>query len=576
MTHVQKRGLCWLIAALMTAALMTFVLACTDVMYATTDDASIMHAVLGYETGEPANFHLFIHGLLLWPLGGLTRLFPGLPWFSYAQMAMLALSCLIIAKGMMQSFLKYRQPLWAGAVLAAAFLLALCMKSIIDLTFTTTSGMLGAAAAAQMLSIEHDRGGWRVVTGMLGALALVCLSYMLRLSALLPVVGYCGLLFLFTVWEHYGLGRNAQRPLGPMVISLALVAAVLAGMLGVRQYEMTRPGVQEYIAWQNSRTEIMDYIDIANVPPEAYELVGWGDATVNMAKHWCFLDSDISTEAFETIAGYTRAQDTASAQDRLRHGWQVLGNTLRDSSKEMFCLIIAAIAALAAIACACFCPGRRGRLLAGVISVALSAVLMVIVLAVVGRLPGRAVVMVMLPASAALFALLPACLPQGVKWPAALCAVLCAVWAGLCVGTVLPDLMKDEAQDLLLGSAMGDLEEYALYEPESLFIYDDTLVGSDLRVFPEYPDGVPDNVCFWGGWTLRSPESVEQFERFGIDLDHFDPRALLQDNVYIASGRIDPPPVLILDWLREKIGPNVDYELYSEYGYVYIFHFYEY
>ena len=134
----------------------------------------------------------------------------------------------------------------------------------------------------------------------------------------------------------------------------------------------------------------------------------------------------------------------------------------------------------------------------------------------------------------------------------------------------------DEQQDLLLGSAMGDLEEYALFEPESLFIYDDTLVGSDLRVFPDYSEGVPDNVTFWGGWSLRSPSSMEQFARYDIDLNDVDPYAFVDSNVYFVSGRIDPPPMVVLDWLRAKIGPHVEYELYSEYGYVYIFQFCEY
>ena len=44
MTHAKKRGLCWLIAAVMTAALMIFVLTSTDMLYATNDDAGIMHA----------------------------------------------------------------------------------------------------------------------------------------------------------------------------------------------------------------------------------------------------------------------------------------------------------------------------------------------------------------------------------------------------------------------------------------------------------------------------------------------------------------------------------------------------
>lgn len=576
MTHVRKRGQCWLIAALMTASLMIFVLTSTDVLYANNDDAAILRAVLGSETGEPARFHLFIHGLLLWPLGGLTKLFPGLPWFSYAQVALLAISCLILSKSIMQSFLKYRKPLWLGAVMAAVFLLTLCMKHITSLTFTLTSALLGAAAVAQMLSIEHNRGGWRVVLGMAGALSLVCLSYALRLSALWPVLGFCGLVYVLLVWEHYGLGKWTKRSLKPMVISLVMVVAVLAGMLGIRLLETSQPDVQKYIAWQDSRTELMDYINIDNVPDEAFELVGWNDAEINMAKNWCFLDSDLSTEAFQTLAEYMHAHDESTLAERIAKSWQLFLNTMKTSAMDLTCLLAAAIAGLTALLCACFCPGRRLRLIAGIASILGLAVLMLACLAFLGRLPMRAALMVLLPASAALFCLLPASLPDNIKWPLVVCSAVCAIHAGVCVSLLLPELLIDEEQDLLLGSAMSDLEEYALFEPESLFIYDGALVGSDLRVFPDYSEGIPDNLTFWGGWTLRSPESTEQFARFGIDLSNFDPYTLLRDDVYIASGRIDPPPTVILDWLKAEIGPNIDYELYSEYGYVYIFHFYEY
>lgn len=571
---IPKRRVCWLIAALMTAALMTFALTCTDMLYATNDDAAIMHAIIGYETGEPASFHLFIHGVLLWALGGLSRLFPGLPWFSYWQLSMLALSSLVIAKSIMQSFVKYRKPLWLGAVMAAVFLAALWLKPAVDITFTTTSALLGAAAAAQMLSVDHTRGAKPVILGMAGALALVCLSYVLRLDALMPVLGFCGLIWLFGCWEEYGFGK--KRSLRPMLVSLGMVAAAAAVLLGVRQFEVTRPGVQDYIRWQNSRTQVMDYIDINKVPAEAFAMAGWDEVTANMAKNWCFLDSNITTEDFEVIAEYVGTQKTRTLGERWQQAWKVIGETVKASPLERRGLAAAAMAALAAMAFVCFCPERRTKLLVMLGMLILSSAVMLIVLAMAGRLPMRAAMMILLPACAAVFALLPACLPENVRWPLLLAAAVCAVQAALYVNALLPHILVDEEQDLLLGSAMSDLEEYALFEPESLFIYDDTLGGSDLRVFPDYSEGVPDNITFWGGWGMRSPSSVEQFARFGIDLNDFDPYTLLRDDVYIASGRIDPPPVVLLNWLHEKIGPNVDYELYSEYGCVYIFHFYEY
>ena len=574
MTHAKKRGLCWLIAAAMTAVLMIFVLTSTDMLYATNDDAGIMHAIIGYETGEPANFHLFIHGLLLWTLGGLTRLFPGVPWFSCWQIGMLALAGLVIAKSIMQSFVKYRRPLWLGAVMAAAFLAALWLKYAVSITFTTTAALLGAAAVLQMLSVEHDRGAKPVILGMAGALMLVVLSYILRLDALMPVMGFCGLAWLFGCWEDDGWGK--KRSLKPMLISLVMVIVVVGAAVGIRQFELTRPGVQEYIAWQNARTEVLDYIDPANVPQEAYELVGWDETTTNMAKNWCFLDSDISTEAFETIAEYTHVQDTRTLADQWQTGRKVIDETVKASALDLRGLAVAGIAAVAVLLFACFCPGKRLRLLLMLGVTIVCAAAMLVILAMAGRLPMRAALMILLPAAAIVFALLPAALPEKVRWPLVLAVLLCAVQAGVCVHALLPHILVDEQQDLLLGSAMSDLEEYALFEPESLFIYDDTLVGSDLRVFPDYSEGVPDNVTFWGGWSLRSPSSMEQFARYDIDLNDVDPYAFVDGNVYFVSGRIDPPPMVMLDWLRAKIGPHVEYELYSEYGYVYIFQFCEY
>lgn len=574
MTHAKKRGLCWLIAAAMTAVMMIFVLTGTDMLYATNDDAGIMHAIIGYETGEPAGFHLFIHGLLLWALGGLTRLFPGLPWFSYWQTGMLALSGLVISKSIMQSFVKYRRPLWLGAVMAAVFLITLWLKYAVSITFTTTAALLGAAAVLQMLSIEHDHGAKPVILGMAGALALVLFSYTLRLDALMPVVGFCGLAWLFGCWEEYGFGK--RRALKPMLISLVMVVIVLGAAVGIRQFELTRPGVQEYIRWQDARTEVLDYIDPANVPQEAYELVGWDEAIANMAKNWCFLDSDITAEAFEKIAEYTHAQDTRTLADQWQTGKKVIDETVKASAQDLRGLAVAGIAAAAVLLFACFCPGRRLRLLLMFALTIASSAAMLLILAMAGRLPMRAALMILLPAAAIVFALLPASLPEKVRWPLVLAALLCAVQAGVCLNALLPHILVDEEQDLVLGSAMGDLEEYALFEPESLFIYDDTLVGSDLRVFPDYSEGVPDNVTFWGGWSLRSPSSMEQFARYDIDLNDVDPYAFVDGDVYFVSGRIDPPPMVILNWLRAKIGPQVEYELYSEYGYVYIFQFCEY
>jgi len=573
MTYTRKRALCWLYAVIMTAVLMAFLLLFTEVLYLMNDDPGILRAFMGYENGSPVSFHIYIHAILAWPLCWLSNAFPMMPWFTYAQLVLLAIGCVVLAKGIMQSFVKRDKPLWMGAVLAAACLLALFFKHITRITFTHTAALLGAAAVVQMFSIDHDRGAWRVVVGMAGALALVAYAYALRQVIILPLLAFCGLAFLILFFEHYGFGKKAKRSMKPMVISLLMVAVVVAGLVGLREWEIDHSGARDYLEWQDVNTEIIDYYSLSNVPQEALDMVGWDKPTYVMAQKWCFLDDDISTEAFRTLTDYMNAHDTRTFGDRLSQAWSTFATTVQLNPLDMRCLSLLLIVLAGVVIGACVT--KQWRMLGYAALVLAGSVVMLLYLTIRGRFPVRALLSVALPAGGILLGLLPSCMP---KKPAltAVCCVLCAALSLWCFVGILPHVLPDEEQSLELGNAMGDLEEYALSEPESLFIYDDTLAGADLRAFPDYSEGMPHNITFWGGWGMRSPQNVEMFENFGIDLNDFDPYTLLRDDVYIASGRVDPPPMVLLNWLHEKIGPNVDWEIWSEYGNVYIFHFYEY
>lgn len=570
MTRSRKRALCWLYAVLMTAAMALFVFLCTDVHYANNDDPGIMRVFMGYESGEPAHFQLFIHGLLSWPLYGLSLAFPDLPWFSYVQMGLLLLACAVIAKSIMQCFVKHERPLWAGAALAALFLAALCLKYVSQPSFTQTAAMLGAAAVAQLLSVEHDRGPGRAVLGMMGALALLLLCWAMREAAALPALAFCGLAFVVTLVESY---LRPRRSVKPMLLSAVIVVVALGAMVGTRQLEIAHSGALDYVELQEANTQLLDYYGLDAVPQEAYDAVGWSPVAVRLAQRWCFLDEDITTDAFRTLNEYMEAHDSRTLGDRLRAGVKLLGDTLEANAAELRCLALALIVAVFAAAAALL--SGKPRYLMAVLCALLGTAVMILYLSAQGRVPMRALLAALLPCAAYLFALLPVCLP---KKSTALCAVLCAACAACAVwglSSVVPDLLVDEETELELGSAMADLEEYALCEPDSLFLYDDTLAGGDLRAFPSYPDGVPHNIAFWGGWSMRSPQNRALFESFGIDIDHVDPSFLLRDDVYVASGRVDPPPMSLLNWLREKVNPEIEWELASEYGSVYFFHFYE-
>ena len=556
---MKKRALCWLLALLMTAALFAFVALCCDVRFAVNDDSGILRAFLGYETGTPASFHIYIHGLLAKPLYWLSCAFPGVMWYSWMQLALLFLAFTVMAKSIMQIFVKHEKPLWLGAVFALIVLCAFGPGYVAQFTFTQTSAILGAAAVLQMFSTDFS-GRAKILLSMLGAAVLAAFAYALRQITLLPVLAFCGLAWLLLLWE------NRRESLRPMLLSLLLIAVLLGGLMVSREIEIRHSGYEDYLAWQDANAYVIDYYGVHNLTQEELDLVGWSQSTVDMAYNWCFLDSALSTQSFLAL------NEALEGKEIARPGvGEVLAASMKERPAEWRMLALGLLAAV--IVMLRLIKTDRMAALAAVLSL-LGACLMLVYLALEGRLPLRAVLMAALPFTAFALALLPralCCVKAG-----ALVALVMAGWMIFNLTSIVPGLLKNEEDDMAVGSAFADMEEYAVWEPESLFIYDAAMIGADTRAFPEYPDGIPHNLTFWGGWGLRSPESIELFENFGIDLMNFEPETFLRDDVFLVTSRVDPPPMLILNWLREAVSPDIDWEIWSECGSAYILHFYEY
>ena len=193
-------------------------------------------------------------------------------------------------------------------------------------------------------------------------------------------------------------------------------------------------------------------------------------------------------------------------------------------------------------------------------------------LAAQGRLPARAARMAFLPAAALLFALLAQVLPGG-RVACALVAAGCLAFGGWYTVYAVPALTLDEELAWEVGDPAAVLDECALWDNDILFIYDLTL-AIDGRLFPNTEEGVPTNVTFWGGWSLRSPGNIEVFDRFGIDLMNFEPEVFLREDVCLATGVADPGPELVLRYLRENVDPTVECSLFGEDQGVYMFQFF--
>lgn len=589
----RSKLLPWLLGILAATLLFALLGAYTSFFYIGTDDAPILRSFMGYEGGVPASFNICIHTFLAWLLHGLALIAPGIAWYSIYQLVLLWFSCVVLVKSAVCCARRSRLPLWAGAVAGTLFLFVYTAFIACRLSFTTTSALAGAAGVAQLFSIDYPKGkAGTVLRGMLLSIGLLLCCYSLRqIGAVPPLVFWAGALLL--VWLTYykpaatKATPGVQQPapplagLKPFLLGILICALSFGVFAGARTIEIKARGLEEHLAWQNARSRLFDYTEFgSNTSQEVLDALGWSQEKLTLVANWYFLDPDITIEAFDALyAGQPAA--TRTPADRMA----ALPTTVRGFFQNHpvwghGCLLMLALA-LVSITAQAFVKGHSPWLWLAAVGGALAGAALLLFLAYQGRLPLRAGVSVLLPAAAyllclALWSLSP---PQGAgPTRRALVAVLsagCLVLAGLGLWQNAQDLYIEPDPDReALSTMYPDLDEYALMDPDILFIHDLSLIG-DSRLFPDTSEGIPGNIMFWGGFNARSPSWNHQLKTHGIDPDAFSPEVFLREDVIVA-GTDGSPWNSLLAHVRQSTGQEVDWYFHGEYGYDYFYDLYTY
>lgn len=556
---MKKSRLCWPLALLMSAAVFAALFFTVGFRFAANDDAAILRSFMGWETGRPPQFHPYLHGLLTGALRALFAISATTPWFSWMQLAFLFLSLTVIAKAVMQLFARHDHEFLREGGALVAFVVTACLGAggVARFTFTQTAALLGAAAVAQMMSVDVKHvSNVGVCLRLLGAAALLVLAYALRQQALLPLLAFCALAFLWLCLQN----PTARRGLG---CALCLTAVLLGGMALWRSAEIAASGEAEYLRWQQANSAVMDYDGLNGFTKEALASTGWSDNTIRLiTSQWFFLDKSISSQAFEALETQRPAVSAFA---------RVLPTLSAFAAENRVTLVFAGLALAWLLLCLAGAArggcGRLARLVVPVFTLLLSAA-MLFYLAMQGRLPLRAAVMVLWPMAVLSVCLLPVCVsPAALRCALGVSLAAAAVYLSLLLPPLRP-VAEEETID-----AMAEVYEYALDEPDMLFLCDRTMMD-DFNPFPDYSRGIPHNIAWYGGWTLRSRESCAQFAAFDIDLWQFDAEVFLREDVCLATQVLDPPPQLLLNYIAEMTGyEDVDCSLYGESGYVYYYQF---
>ena len=566
MTHRNSARSCWLWGAGITALLWGFLLCFSDIYFAANDDQFILRAMTGFQPGGTPDFHPFLLGFYVYPLRWLQRFFPGVAWYSLLELLLLALALTVILKSLLQCWLRAGRRLRTGLLLCAGYAALYGSNYLARVTFTVTGAMLGAAAVAQILSIDCQSASDRsLLRAMTLAILLLILCYGLRQLSLVPVLGYCGIAFLLRFCSFFGFGKQTKRSARPMLVASGLALLILGGLFAGRALEIRLKQKQDALQWQQARSQVLDYINLNSLPSEALESVGWTDEQRILLDKWNTMDEAISTEALRSVRkNWYNSETTTTAgaaiEDlRWRSPWFV---------QTMVVLFGLGLFAL-------FCAFRNRRenpwLPLALLMTGLLCFLFFCYLALKGRLPYRAVTVALLPAAAMVFCLLGECpLPTARKgWRAAL-GILLAVSMAAPLPALLGAVRRRRSPwDY---NAHADMDAQALAHPELLLIYSTELVN-DMRMFPDTSQGVPQNLTFWGGWSRGSDEYNAKLAAFGLDGEHFTAADWLRPALRFISLK-EAPDEALLAYLRSELGP-VEWEAEKVSAGLYFFRFFQ-
>lgn len=542
---MKKQRARWIgmgMATLLWLALFAF----ADVYFGANDDQFLLRTFTGGAPSGAPTFHLYIHAMYAFPLSWLHQLFPSVAWLSLLEIFLLWLSMSVIAKNLIRVF-ERRNRFGMGVLLSACFLVLFEMYLCARPTYTVVAASLAAACVAQLLGADCENGtDGQILRSMLYALLLLVLCYGLRQMTALPALAFAGVAFLYRLMTCFGFGKRKKRSLKPLVITLVSVVTMMGGLAIAREIEITARGQRDYLAWQQARISVLDYIDLESISQEGREAVGWSDAQVTLLDNWYTMEEAVSTEAFRYVR---ETEDNEST--RTSAGAAVLDFRTRSPLVAFSLIVLFGVGVMCIVG---LLLRRKGLwTLCALMAVAAGCLLLLAYLALQGRLPYRAVMVPVLPAAVLVFGLVPECMPEKRRgFRAALCVLLALASALYAVPTAQNVQRRESQWDYNTHAAM---DQIARDNPDLLFIYSNELVN-DMRMFPELSQGLPHNLMFWGGWQRGSPEYVSKLEAFGLDSDHFTPQDWLRPELRYLTLSEEPHPALV-EHLRETLGENL-------------------
>lgn len=518
--------------------------------FPTNDDAIIQQVLAGTVSGSPTPYVSLINFCLAWPLSRLFVVAPGVPWWTFFHLAVIAVSFALWGGSATRAMLLrgYRpKVIQSVAVQLATFVGAGCVF-VGRLQFTTTSSLAlssalfsslvaGLPGVAKGLSASDARRA-----GLLASLLLFLLGFCIRRESGLLALAFwwvsSGVLLIWSLRQGKGTGGSLDseegpsgRRMGARVLKalkrtkavwapMALATIAAGALVAVNTVAYSAPEWQEY--WRQSSTMALftDYPRSSyEENEELYQSLGWSEDLYTLLRGWYQLDprfdADTAQQALE--AG------DVGVEELLSHPKSVLKARLSKLAQPVPGAVMLALGLAVVVG---LIKTKGWRRFAILLATVLAAGLMSYLLAK-GRLLDRAMYAITLPALAVVSALIldsarPSDAPAeavpfkpGLRAPRLGLALILVISIALGASAVRQYGRGSDTYGWFMWQDRNVEQFYEICEdnPDTLYVF--AGLGELANMNPWRMEW-PTNQTSWAAWYYRAPWFSETLKEAGF------------------------------------------------------------
>lgn len=541
----------WCFAFFAALALIAFAAATRTITFFDNDDLNVAWALAGYRSGSPSFAHPFINCITAFLVSGLYTILPQLPWWLLVQLFAVLLGMAAVFASLLKAGYRNDVPLLLPLALIAVFGAGLYFYGIVLVTFTLSSAVIGAGAAALVLAAD-GRDAKKTQRGYLTlAVVLLAGSLLVRNSSGIAAACFAGGALIYRAVEAAKSGEHATAK--RMLRYLGAAAAVVVALACVNAIGRGTQNPEGFVAYDEARASFMDYPhDAYGENPELYESVGWDETLCSLVNSWFYMDERVTTDAFNVVVqGSKHAQ--MGFRERISNGWTVLETFL---GKYPLAIYIGGVVGVGWLAALGLFLINRKRVLPFVAASAflLGTGALIAYLCYAGRINLRVWMSVCIPAASAIWlsALALWQTEQRTRTRIVRGLIVCAA-AAVSLGLgykVFRTVMSYESDDML--SRSQAVVQYALDHPENVYIRD-VYAANNVDALSVYPDEKPTNLIDWGGCDMNTAAREAQLSVNGLDGTYADD-LFRMDGVYYIGDLDDRYVALFTEYMMQDCG----------------------